>query len=68
MMKVKSIFVLAVLAIALWPLRTAMNAQQKPEDLAQKSAESWRALTDSGKHAESWDEASQFFKSGYYIR
>jgi len=37
-------------------------AQAKPEQLAQTSAESWLALTDSGKYAQSWDEASQLFK------
>lgn len=35
---------------------------QKPEELAQKSAESWLALVDSGKYAESWDDAAQLFK------
>jgi len=38
-------------------------AQQKPEELAQKSAEVWLALTDSGKFAESWDESAVAFKS-----
>jgi len=38
-------------------------AQTKPEQLAQASAESWLALTDSGKYADSWNEASQSFKS-----
>jgi hypothetical protein len=38
-------------------------AQAKPEQLAQTSAESWLALTDSGKYAQSWDEAAQFFKA-----
>ncbi len=40
-----------------------VQAQQKPEDLAQKTAESWLALVDSGKYAESWDEAAQLFKA-----
>jgi len=38
-------------------------AQAKPEQLAQTSAEAWLALTDSGKYADSWDEAAQAFKS-----
>jgi hypothetical protein len=38
-------------------------AQAKPEQLAQTAAESWLALVDSGKYAQSWDEAAQFFKS-----
>lgn len=39
------------------------RAQQKPERLAQQSAESWLALVDSGKYAESWDEAAPIFKA-----
>lgn len=39
------------------------QAQGKPEQLAQQSAESWLALTDSGKSAESWDEAAPIFKA-----
>lgn len=38
-------------------------AQQTPEHLAQTSAESWLALVDSGKHAESWQQASSIFKA-----
>lgn len=34
----------------------------KPEQLAQKSAESWLALVDSGKYEESWQEAASIFK------
>jgi hypothetical protein len=40
----------------------AVESQQKPEELAQQSAESWLALIDAGKYAESWQEASQLFK------
>jgi len=39
------------------------QTQQKPEQLAQQSAQSWLALVDSGKYADSWDEAAQYFKS-----
>lgn len=38
-------------------------AQQKPEQLAEQSANAWLALVDSGKYAESWDGAAQFFKA-----
>lgn len=41
----------------------AAQAQQKPEQLAQQSAESWLALTDAGNYAESWEQASQLFKA-----
>ena len=38
-------------------------AQQKPEQLAQQSAESWLALVDSGKYADSWQESASLFKA-----
>ena len=39
------------------------QAQPKPEQLAQQSADAWLALVDLGKYAESWQEASQLFKA-----
>jgi len=42
---------------------TSVQAQQKPEDLAQQSADAWLAWVDSGQYAESWQEASQLFKA-----
>jgi hypothetical protein len=44
-------------------LETASQTQPKPEALAQQSADSWLALVDSGKYAESWQDASQLFKA-----
>ncbi|MGC2540885.1 MAG: DUF4019 domain-containing protein, partial [Candidatus Sulfotelmatobacter sp.] len=41
----------------------AAQAQQKPEQLAQQAAESWLALVDSGKYAQSWQEAAPLFKA-----
>lgn len=38
-------------------------AQNKPEDLAQKSDVAWLALTDSGRYAESWKAASAMFQA-----
>ena len=37
--------------------------QTKPEGAAKQSAEAWLALVDSGKYANSWDEAAQLFKA-----
>ena len=37
-------------------------AAETPEDAAQKAAESWLALVDSGKYEESWNQAASFFK------
>jgi Protein of unknown function (DUF4019) len=51
-----------VLMLSLW-VCPMVKAQQEPEQLAQQSAESWLALVDSGKYAESWDQASQLFKA-----
>jgi hypothetical protein len=44
-----------------------VRAQQKPEQLAQQSAESWLALVDAGKYAESWQEAAQLFKAAVTV-
>lgn len=53
-----SVFLLASLFLA-----TPAPAQQKPETLAQQSAEAWLAFTDSGKYPDSWQQASQLFKN-----
>ena len=62
-MKRVAMLLAVVLLFAIWPQTATIRAQQKPEDLAQKSAQAWLALTDSGKYAESWDEAAQLFKN-----
>jgi hypothetical protein len=36
---------------------------QKPEQIAQQSSDAWLILVDSGKYAESWDDAAQSFKA-----
>ncbi len=41
----------------------AAFAQFRPEQLAQQSAESWLALVDSGKYADSWQETASPFKA-----
>lgn len=51
-----------LLLILLSGLGSQVEAQQKPEQLAQRSSEAWLALVDSGKYAESWQQASQLFK------
>lgn len=42
---------------------SAAQAQQKREELAERSADAWLALVDAGKYAESWQEASQLFRT-----
>ena len=53
-------FLLLPLLLALC---AASHAQKKPEQLAQQSSDAWLGLVDSGKYAESWQEASALFKS-----
>lgn len=62
-MKVAALVLSAVLLLVFLPRASVVHARQKPEDLAQKSAEAWLALTDSGKYAESWEQASAGFKA-----
>jgi hypothetical protein len=52
----------ALLMVLLWADISA-PAQQKPEQLAQNSAESWLVLVDNGKYAESWNQAAAYFKA-----
>jgi len=42
---------------------SAVQAQQKPKQLARQSADAWLALVDSEKYADSWQEASELFKA-----
>lgn len=60
--QIESKFVLAFLLLMLL-LGSSALAQQKPEELALQSADAWLALVDSGKYADSWQEAAQFFKA-----
>ena len=40
-----------------------LRAQEKPEALAQRSAEAWLTIIDSGRYGDSWDEAAEMFRS-----
>ena len=62
-MKLATLLAALFLMFMLYPPTSATQSMQKPEALAQKSAEAWLALTDSGKYAESWEEAASVFKS-----
>jgi hypothetical protein len=62
-MKVALLCMMIAFVVGFGVYQVTAPAQQKPEELAQKSAEAWLALTDSGKYAESWDEAAAAFKS-----
>ena len=64
MNRINTGFAYSVLAAALLACTLArVQAQEKPEPLAQKSAEEWLSLVDSGKYGESWQEASSLFKT-----
>ena len=60
-MKTKTQWLLSSLLIVL--ACSAAPAQAKPEQAAQLSAESWLALTDGGKYADSWTQAAEAFKA-----
>jgi len=59
----KTTFASTLLFAMLLCAAASAQAQQKPEQVAQQSSDAWLALVDSGKYAQSWDEASQMFKS-----
>jgi hypothetical protein len=61
-MKIALSCLLVFLVAGIWTQQAATQPQQKPEESAQKSAEAWLGLADSGKYAESWDEAATAFK------
>jgi uncharacterized protein DUF4019 len=62
-MKIALTIISILFAIALWSPSARTNPPQKPQELAQQSAESWLALADAGKYAESWDESSELFRN-----
>jgi hypothetical protein len=62
-MKLAAIVLSMLFFFVMWPQSKPAQAQQKPGELAQRAAEAWLDLTDTGKYAESWDEASQLFKN-----
>ena len=51
-----------LVALLLVPPLSAAD-QDKPEKVAQKSAEQWLALVDAGNYDESWSQAAEVFKS-----
>jgi Protein of unknown function (DUF4019) len=62
-MKLASAVLVVLFACLAWTQSVTSQSAQKPEDLAQTSAQSWLALTDSGKYAESWQAGSDLFKA-----
>jgi hypothetical protein len=61
-MKLLSLVLAIFFALIALPQLAPTHAQQKPEELAQAAAESWLALTDSGKYGESWEQACAAFR------
>lgn len=62
-MQLAGLVPLVFLTLTMWLHTATAQATQKPEELAQKSAEVWLALADVGKYAETWDEAAAYFKN-----
>lgn len=60
--RVTAMWTSALLLLTL-SLGIGASAQQKPEQFAQQAAGDWLALVDSGKFADSWQEAAQMFKA-----
>jgi hypothetical protein len=58
--KFAAAFLLFMLLLGIWP---EVQAQLKPEQLAQRSSDTWLALVDSGNYTDSWQEAAQAFKA-----
>jgi len=48
--------------ILLLSVAGSLRAADPPERAAQAAAETWLALVDAGKYAESWDAAAPFFR------
>jgi len=58
----KRLISIAMLAVLLCSVALAQDETAKKKE-AQSAAESWLALVDAGKYAQSWDEAASFFKA-----
>lgn len=55
--------VATVAVVGLLGLDPPIHAQDKADEAAAKSAETWLALVDQGKYAESWEAAATLFKA-----
>lgn len=62
-MNLRSIRMWLLIPALLLIVPLATFAQEKPEKAAEKSAEQWLPLVDAGKYGESWNQASENFKS-----
>lgn len=62
-MRIVAVCLVVAFAVSLGIYQVTAQVTLKPEEVAQKSAEKWLALTDAGKFSESWDEAAAMFQS-----
>jgi hypothetical protein len=60
---IRTLQIWALLSFALLPIAAGALAAQKPEELAEQAADTWLALNDQGKYAESYEGAAQYFKN-----
>ena len=61
--RIETKLTLALVATLLLCASAVSQTLQDSERRAKQSSESWLALVDRGKYAESWDEAAQLFKA-----
>ncbi|HXX56759.1 MAG TPA: DUF4019 domain-containing protein [Thermodesulfovibrionales bacterium] len=62
-MKTFSFVVVSFFLFVLFVPALSVNAGSSAEEAPQSAALKWIALVDDGRYAESWDEASQYFKA-----
>ncbi len=58
-----SVAVISSIFIFLTVLSYGVYAEQSAEEAAVASSQKWLSLVDTGKYAESWDEAAEYFKN-----
>ena len=62
-MKRTSLVIMCFVFVLFTVLSYSVNAEQSAEDAAVASSQEWLSLVDTGKYAESWDEASGYLKN-----
>jgi len=58
-----SLVIMGLIFILFTVLSYGVHAEQSAEEAAVASSQKWLSLVDTGKHAESWDEAAGYLKN-----
>jgi hypothetical protein len=61
-MRMRIAAVVGSISVVLFCAAGGAVADESPENLAKAAAESWLALVDAGKYAESWNQAASLFR------